>query len=109
MSKLEIITTKDFDECFKFFGYEELVRKVLHKCADKKEYGLVEKITLFDAEPSKRIFFENESGQEFTVRYFLQDETPKTWSAGYILYVGGEQISRGYAVTHYVNDDVAIQ
>lgn len=110
MVKLEIATTEEFDKHYKHYGYEEFVRKALNKCADKKGYGLVDKVTLFDAEPSKRIFFKNEQGEEFTVRYFLQEETYRTWDASYTLYKDvedetgshGEEISCGYAKTHYV-------
>ena len=110
LNKLEIITTEDFGKDYGYYGYNEFVKKVLQKCANKKKYGLTGKITLEDAEVSKRILFKNENGQEFTVRYFIQSCGEKEWRASYTLYMDvkdesgshGEEISCGYAMSHYV-------
>lgn len=84
---------------------------MLQKCANKKEYGLFGKITLIDAEPSKRIYFENEQGEDFTIRYFISNQGEKQWRASYTLYKTvwnedgsghGESIGEGVAVAHYV-------
>jgi len=115
MAKLEIATTEEFEKNYKYYGYEEFVKKVLQKCANKKEHGLIGKITLEDAEVSKRIFLTNEQDQEFTVRYFIQSCGEKEWRASYTLYVDvkdedgsghGEEISCGYAMSHYVSDEI---
>jgi hypothetical protein len=82
----------------------------LNKCTNKKEYGIIGKITLTEAEPSKRIFFTNEQKEEFTLRYFIQDQAEKAWKASYTLYKQvpdetgshGEEISCGNTMTHYV-------
>lgn len=109
---IQIATTDYFDKYFKWFGYEEFTKKVLLRCPNKKEYGLVGEITLFDAEPSKRIFLKNEFGQEFTIRYFIECQDDKTWKASYIFFIDvkdedggghGEKISEGIAITHYQN------
>jgi hypothetical protein len=112
-NKLEIVTTKEFDEDYKYYGYEEFVRKVLQKCANKKELGLTGKITLIDSEPSKRIYLETDKKEEFTVRYFIQEQNSKEWKASYTLYKNvkdenggghGEEVSSGYAISHYVSE-----
>lgn len=106
----EIITTEDFNEDFSWYGYEEFVRKVLLRCPNKKQLGLEGKITLFDAEPSKRIYLKNEQNQEFTVRYFIEWQNDKEWKGSYIFFIDvddgdgtghGEEISEGVAVTQY--------
>ena len=111
MNKIEIIATEEFKENYKGYGYEEFTRKALNKCCNKKELGLVGEITLIDAELSRRIIFTNEQGDEFTIRYFLQDETKRTWRAGYTLYKQvndedgsshGEDISYGNVIIHYI-------
>jgi len=110
MNKIEIIATEEFKENYEGYGYEEFTRKALNKCCNKKELGLVGKITLIDAEPSKRIFFTNEEGTEFTIRYFINDEIDRTWKASYTLYKQipdedgshGEEISCGNTIIHYI-------
>lgn len=113
MKNLAITTTEEFKENYTYYGYEEFVKKVLQKCANKKELGLVGNIVLFDAEVSKRVYFKNETEQEFTIRYFIQECNEKKWKASYTLYVDvknedgsghGEEISCGYAISHYVVD-----
>jgi hypothetical protein len=113
VKSIEIKTIDIFDEYYKWYGYEEFTRKVLQKCANKKEYGLVGIITLIDAEPSKRIYFENEQGEDFTIRYFISWQNEKQWKAGYTLYRSvrcedgsgyGVDISEGSAVASYVYD-----
>lgn len=116
MKRLEIATTNEFNESFSHFGYIEFVRKVLQKCAFKKEHGLAGKITLIDAEPSRRVFLVNEQGAEFTVRYFIQECNEKGWAASYTLYKQvpdeggshGEEISCGYAISHYIVEPITI-
>ena len=112
-SSYEIITTEDFDKEFKNYGYVDFVKKVLRKCVNKKTLGLTGKITLFDAEPSKRIYLKNENNEEFIVRYFIQDEIDKMWNASYTLYKNvdnedgsshGEEISHGCSHTNYINE-----
>jgi hypothetical protein len=110
MNKIEIIATEEFKNNYEGYGYEEFTRKALNKCCNKKELGLVGKITLIDAEPSKRVFFTNEQGIEFTIRYFVHDEINRTWKASYTLYKQvpdedgshGEEISCGHATIHYI-------
>lgn len=86
MNKINITTTQEFKEDFACFGFEEFVRKVVFKCADKKEHGLVGTITLYEAEPSKRIYFKNEDDEDFIVRYFIQWQNQNEWKASYILF-----------------------
>jgi len=109
----QIITTKDFDESFNVFGYEELTKKVLLKCCNKKEYGLDGEITLIDAEVGKRVFFKNKNDQNFTIRYFLTEDDDEVWKACYTLFIDiedsdgsghGEEISQGVATVHYPNN-----
>jgi hypothetical protein len=113
-NNIKIKTTKDFDEFYKWYGYEEFTKKVLHKCVNKKEHGLTGIITLIDAEPSKRIYFENEQGQDFTIRYFISWQNEKQWKASYTLYRSvrcedgsgyGVDISEGNAIASYVCDE----
>lgn len=110
MSKTEVIFTEE-SKTYEHYGYEEFVRKAINKCCDKKEHGLVGTITIFDAEVSKRIYLKNENGEEFTIRYFLQDETETKWGASYTLYKTvwnedgsghGEAISGGNTTIKYI-------
>ena len=110
MSKIEIITTEEFNKSYKYYGYEELLRKVLHKCSDKKDYGLVGKITMTSAEPSKYLNFSNEQGKEYYIKYYIEDQTEKRWNAGYQLFtdvledgvVENAVIDFGSTSSHYV-------
>lgn len=117
MNKLEIVTTEDFNEDYGCYGYEEFLRKVLHKCANKKEYGLTGKVIMTFAEPGRSFDFTNENNEEFYVRYFIQEQTDNVWRASYTLYktlpepktvgrvtYGAEEISCSYAITHYINE-----
>ena len=110
--KLEVTFSKEAEN-LEFYGYKEFVRKAINKCANKKEYGLTGKITIVEAEPSKRIYFNNELGEDFILRYFQQGETEKSWDVSYTLYKSidngdgsghGEEISCGYTSIHYVYD-----
>lgn len=113
-NNIKIKTTDIFDKYYKWYGYEEFTKKVLQKCANKKEYGLVGVITLVDAEPSKRIYFENKQGEDFTIRYFISWQNEKQWKASYTLYKtvwnkehtsgSGVEISEGNAVASYIYD-----
>lgn len=85
-NKIEISMTNEFKETYADYGYEEFVRKALMKCANKKEYGLTGKVTLTDAELSKRIYFQNEQGKEFWLRYFISFSDEKMWRASYTFY-----------------------
>jgi len=113
-NKFEIVTTDIFDQYYKWYGYPEFTRKVLQRCTNKKDYGLVNKITLVDAEPSKRIYLENDNGDDFTIRYNICSQNEKQWRANYTLYKTvwhedgsghGEEISEGVAVTSYIIDE----
>ena len=82
----EVVTTNEFNESFKYYGYEEFVRKALHRCSNKKEYGLTGDITIHDAEPSKRVYLRNENGTEFALRYWIREANEKFWECEYTLW-----------------------
>lgn len=112
MNKIEINTTDEFDKYYKRYGYKEFAKKVLLRCSNKKDYGLINKISLVDAEPSKRIYITNEQDEGFTIRYFISFCNEKMWRASYTLYKmvkdedgsgHGEIISEGIAVSHYTD------
>jgi len=99
------------DRDYRYFGYLEFLRKVLHNFDNRSEYGLIGEIKLIDAEVSKRIFFENENGDMFIVRYFISEHNEEKWEAGYTLYRDvrnedgsghGKEIDSGFASARYV-------
>ena len=99
------------DRDYRYYGYSEFLRKVIHNFDIRSEYGLIGEIKLIDAEVSKRIFFENENGDSFTVRYFISEQNEEMWEAGYTLYKDvrnedgsghGEEIDSGFAGARYV-------
>ena len=94
-----------------YYGYPEFVNKVIYNFIDRDKYGLTGEIKLIGAEPSKRVFFENENGDEFTVRYFISEQDEIGWKASYTLYKDvrnedgsghGEEIDEGFAGSRYV-------
>ena len=94
-----------------YYGYPEFLGHVLHNFIDRDKYGLTGEIKLIGAEPSKRVFFENENGDEFTVRYFISEQDENGWKASYTLYKDirnedgsghGEMIDEGFAGSRYV-------
>ena len=94
-----------------YYGYPEFLGQVLHNFDDRDKYGLTGEIKLIDVEPSKRVFFENENGDEFTVRYFISEQNENGWKASYTLYKDvrnedgsghGEMIDEGFAGSRYV-------
>lgn len=103
---IEICMTNEFKEAFASYGYEEFIKKAWMKCANKKEHGLTGKITLIDAEPNKRIYFINEQGKEFWLRYFISFADEKKWKASYTFYTDENNssviISEGIAIVHYI-------
>ena len=100
-----IVTTNDFDEEYNYYGYPEFIGQVLHSFDDRDKYGLIGEIRLIDAEPSKRVFIENENDDEFTVRYFISEQNENGWEASYILYRDGKAIDEGFAGARYVVGD----
>ncbi len=110
MKNINIIEGASFDNIFNYFGYAEFARKVLRLCKNKQEYGLLGTIKLIDAEPSKRLFIENESGTEFTIRYMIAHTCSSSWAASYTFYThcpdtgNCEIVSDGYARVKYCKE-----
>jgi len=106
-----IVTTNDFDEYYDGYGYPEFVKQVIHNLDDRDKYGLIGRIMLIDAEPSKRVYIKNENDEDFTVRYNINWQDSKGWEASYTLYKDvrnedgsghGEMIDEGFAGARYV-------
>jgi len=106
-----IVTTDEFNDNYEEYGYIEFVRNVIYNFKDRIEYGLIGKITLIDAEISKRVFIENENGDSFVVRYFISEQDKCEWKASYTLYKDiknedgsshGEEIDSGFGESYYV-------
>lgn len=110
MTNLNIIEGDSFDPVFNYFGYAEFARKALRLCKNKQEFGLLGTIKLVDAEPSKRLFIENEAGRRFTIRYFIEHAYSVSWAASFTLYTHcpdtGEcvMVSDGYARAKYCKE-----
>lgn len=85
MNNFNVVFEKDA-ECFKEYGYQELVEKFFKKFLDRAEYGLIGTVKITGAEISKRVYIENDKGEEFTIRYFIQNENAKSWGASCTLY-----------------------
>jgi len=110
----EILSNDRFDEYYSYYGFPEFVGNVIHNFDDRSEYGLTGEIRLIDAEISKRVFFENENGDMFVIRYFISEQNEKWWKASYTLYKDvknkdgsshGEMIDEGFAGSRYVMGD----
>ena len=106
----EIVSNDIFDEYYSYYGYPEFVGNVIHNFDDRDKYGLIGRIMLVDAEPSKRVYIKNENGDEFTVRYFISAQDENGWKASYTLYRDvdngdgtghGEMIDEGFAGARY--------
>jgi len=96
---------------YTYYGYPEFLGQVLHNFNDRDKYSLTGEIKLIGVEPSKRVFFENKNGDEFTVRYFISKQDENGWYATYTLYKDvrnedgsghGEMIDEGFAGSRYV-------
>ncbi len=110
MKNTTLIEGESFDPGFNYFGYAEFTRKVLRLCKNKKEFGLLGTIKLIDAEPSKRLFIENEAGRRFTIRYMIEHTCSTSWAASYSFYTHCPEtdncvaISDGYARAKYCKE-----
>ena len=101
----EILVTGEFFKHYDEYGYPEFLGQVLHNFDDRDKYGLVGEIKLVDAEPSKRVYIENENGDGFIVRYNIIDQDEEKWEASYTLYRDGKAIDEGFAGAMYVVSD----
>lgn len=110
MTNIHIIEGDSFDPVLNYFGYSEFTRKALRLCKNKLDFGLLGTIKLIDAEPSKRVFIENEAGKKFTIRYFIEHDCSSSWSASYTLYTHCPEtgsrvmVSDGYARAKYCKE-----
>ena len=110
----EILVTGEFFKHYDGYGYPEFVGNVIHNFDDRDKYGLIGRIMLVDAEPSKRVYIKNENGDMFIVRYFISKQDEESWEASYTLYKDvknkdgsshGEMIDEGFAGAKYVVGD----
>lgn len=106
---IKITSTKEFIEKYQYYGYENFIKDVVKQCKHKEYYGLIGKLTLTDAEPDNRVYFENEIGEKFKVRYFIEENNKFVWKACYGVYKMGDDSSdydlslhTGYAISHYI-------
>ena len=110
MKNINIIEGDPFDPILNYFGYSEFARKALRLCKNKKEFGLLGTIKLIDAEPSKRLFIENEAGRKFTIRYMIEHACSSSWAASYSFYThcpdtgNCVRVSDGYARVKYCKE-----
>lgn len=110
MKSIHIIEGESFDPILSYFGYREFTRKALRLCRNKQEFGLLGTIKLVDAEPSKRLFIENEAGLKFTIRYFIEHACSSSWAASYTFYTHCPDtgdcvvVSKGYARAKYCKE-----
>ena len=110
MKNITIIEGDSFDKALNCFGYAEFARKALRQCKNKREFGLLGTIKLVDAEPSKRLFIENEAGRRFTIRYMIEHVCSSSWAASYSFYThcpdSGKcvMVSDGYARAKYCKE-----
>ena len=110
----EILVTEEFFKYYDGYGYPEFVKQVIHNFDNRSEYGLTGEIKLIDAEPSKRVYIENENDDMFIIRYFISEQNEKWWKASYTLYKDikcedgsshGEMIDEGFVGARYVVGD----
>ncbi len=107
MKNITLIEGETFEPLFRQLGHMEFTRKVLYRCKDKRMYGLTGTIKITDVEPSKRIYLENEDGEAFTIRYFIDHTCERYWEASYTIYKdcpvtgSGISISAGWARAKY--------
>ena len=107
----EIIVSDEFNDHYEDYGYPEFAKQILHNLDNRDKYGLIGEIKLIDAEISKRVFFENQNGDMFIIRYFINKQDERGWEASYTLYKDikcndgsshGEMIDEGFAGAKYV-------
>ncbi len=107
MKNITLIEGETFEPTLRHFGHMEFTRKALHKCKDKRQHGLNGIIKLTDIELSKRIYLENEDGETFTIRYFIDNTCERYWEASYTIYKdcpitnSGISISEGWTRAKY--------
>ena len=80
-------TKEEAEEGIHAYGLKEFTEKALYLVPRSvlKEFNL-EKVFIVGEEYSKRIFLKNEEGQEFVIRYHIDEADEKSWDADFTLF-----------------------